>query len=513
MIARTRFRSAIAGDDGVALITVIGVMVVVTILAIGSFTLANQALFDAKRAEAESRAFRVAAAGLDTALSSFTIDTLEYPDVVTPEGTATITLAKTDGDAGEYQVVSIGTGIDGTRERVIQKFYYFNLWEMNFAGTGSQSLMSGSSGMNGSSNIYGPFYVKGSLSLDANFTVMDGPLFVKDGTLTTTSSATQIGLPDKKVRIYCNDTATLDKGTLYYTGPFRSVPEIELPMLTAGDMVGAANLARLESVDGKLSRQKGDTPLTPEATSQPGTYKYFGPAAISAPGQGTTRLVLGTPANKNNNQGRGSFGSWGSIDTTGQIIPAGGAYPYPNAYRNLHDDFAYWDNPTGIVPSGYDLLFISGTVFIDGPLVIDDNVLYIGNGTIVVNGPVILNGRVRPYSYSEASVVVNKVGEDKKWALGIVTPSTITMNASNANNGVFPIRDQAFDYAGAFYTDKTLTITRPSVSVRGSILSRKMDILGTNGDIVTNPLLPTYLPDSLPGGDEGIITPGLWSRG
>ena len=60
----TRWLSA-ASDDGVALITVIGIMVVVTILAIGSFTLAEQSLFEATRTEDETRAFRAAMNTLD----------------------------------------------------------------------------------------------------------------------------------------------------------------------------------------------------------------------------------------------------------------------------------------------------------------------------------------------------------------------------------------------------------------------------------------------------------------
>jgi hypothetical protein len=31
--------------------------------------------------------------------------------------------------------------------------------------------------------------------------------------------------------------------------------------------------------------------------------------------------------------------------------------------------------------------------------------------------------------------------------------------------------------------------------------------------IVTNPLLPDYLPDSLPGAGMGLLWPGLWTRG
>src|SRR5690606_35988221 len=121
-------------------------------------------------------------------------------------------------------------------EKVVQRFFYINLWEMNFAGTGSQSLMSGSSGMNGSSNIYGPFYIKGNLAVEANMSVMEGPLFVKGGNLTTTSGAAQIGEASKKVRVFCDgENVNLTKGTVFVTGPNISVPEIELPKLTWED--------------------------------------------------------------------------------------------------------------------------------------------------------------------------------------------------------------------------------------------------------------------------------------
>ncbi|MBN1192312.1 MAG: hypothetical protein JXA36_01265 [Coriobacteriia bacterium] len=515
MFSMKRHRAPASSEDGIAMITVLGVMTVVTVLAIGSFVLAKQALFDADRAEDESRAFRVASAGIDSVLATFEAGVTSYDPVVTPDGTATITLESTGGDAGEYEIVSRGVGIDGSTETVVQRFFYINLWEMNFAGTGSQSLMSGSSGMNGSSNIWGPFYIKGNLAVEANMSIMEGPLFVKGGNIVTTSAASDIGTQDKHVRLYCDGDVDLDKGNVYVDGPFFSVPTIELPGLTYDDMRAYALVAQAQSRDDKMSRLTNpDTATANREVESRGdsTYKFYGEttSTINPMGQGSTTLHLGTA-------GAGSFGSWGSVITTGQVIPAGGqTLLYDGAtYNGVYDDFAYWDNPSFTPLHGgehWDLLYISGTVFVDGPLVIDDHVMYIGNGTIVANGPVTLTGALRPYSYSEDSVVVNKVGEDNKWALGIVTPSSITMHASGSNNGFEPIRDQAFDYAGAYYTDGTIYITHPGTSLRGSVLSNKMDFADPNTDLVTNPLLPTYLPDSLPGGGEGIITLGLWSR-
>lgn len=513
--ARTKMSLKMQQDEGVALITVLGVMLIVTVLAIGSYTIARQSLFEATRSADESRAFRAASAGIDQILSSFNPATT--PAALTgstPDGTYSVTLGETGGDAGEWEIVSVGVGLDGTQERVVQRFFYMNLWEMNFAGTGSQSLMSGSSGMNGSSNIYGPFYIKGNMAVEANMAVMEGPLFVKSGDLTTTSGASQIGDVGKLVRLYCDGNVDLTKGTVYVTGPSFSVPEIELPKLTADDMQSYALQARTESIDGRMSRQtdSATAPNNLELTTRIAGYKYFGPADVTTIGlgNGTTTMHLGTA-------GMGSFGCWGSVETTGYTLPAkdtvGGvvsaaAPSYTASYDGVFDDFAYWDEFT----SEWDLIYISGTVFVDGPLIIDDDVMYIGNGTIVANGPVTLNGRLRPYAYSTADVVVNKVGEDKKWAMGIVTPESITMKGRGSNDGTAPIRNNPFDYAGAFYTDKTLFVPQPLTSLRGSILSNKMEFASPNTDLVTNPLLPTYLPDSLPGGGEGIISRGLWSR-
>jgi hypothetical protein len=518
-------RRAFSGDEGVAMVTVLGVMLVVTLLAVASYNLTMQTLFESEKVEDESRAFRVASVGIDTVLASFTPTQTVFPAVITPDGTATITVSDTGSDAGEYEVVSTGIGLDGSTETVVQRFFYLNLWEMNFAGTGSQSLMSGSSGLNGSSKIWGPFYVLGGLAVESNMSMMEGPIFVKDGNFERGGSG-QIGTADQPVRLYCDGDVDLNLtggAQVYVEGPYVNVPYIKLPKLTQYEMTSYAILAQTESRDGKMSRfGTTDTPYNLELDSHEGrTYKYFGESTgtISPIGEGDTRLVLGTPDETYPDAlpgELGTYGSWGSITTTGAVLPAGPTPPSPALYSELpevHDDFAYWDNAYTVGGTTWDLLYISGTVFVDGPLIVKDHVMYIGNGTIVANGPVTLTGALRPFSYSTDTVVVNKVGEDKKWALGIVTPSDIEMAANGAQNGrTDPVRDRPFDYAGAFYTDGTLYVTHPGTSIRGSVISNKMDFEDPNTNLVTNPLLPTYLPDSLPGGGQGIISAGLWSR-
>ena len=514
-------RRTVSGDEGIAMITVLGVMLVVTLLAVASYNLTVQTLFESEKVEDESRAFRVASAGIDTVLASFTPTQTVFPAISTPDGTATITVSETGGDAGEYEVISTGVGLDGSTETVVQRFFYLNLWEMNFAGTGSQSLMSGSSGLNGSSKIWGPFYVLGGLAVESNMSMMEGPIFVKDGNFERNGSG-EIGTEDDPVRLYCDgkvDLKLTGGAKAFVEGPYLNVPYIQLPKLTPDKMTSYAILAQTESRDGKMSRfQMTDTPDNLELVSHEGrTYKYFGESTgtISPLGNGTTELVLGTPDTTYPNA-LGTYGSWGSITTTGAILASGPTPPSPALYNGLpeiHDDFAYWDNAYTVGGTTWDLLYISGTVFVDGPLIVKDHVMYIGNGTIVANGPVTLTGALRPFSYTTDTVTVNKVGEDKKWALGIVTPSDIEMAANGAQNGRSdPVRDRPFDYAGAFYTDRTLHVTHPGTSMRGSIIANKMDFEDPNTNLVTNPLLPAYLPDSLPGGGQGIISAGLWSR-
>jgi hypothetical protein len=177
--------------------------------------------------------------------------------------------------------------------------------------------------------------------------------------------------------------------------------------------------------------------------------------------------------------------------------PTGANYGMTNSY----DDFAY-DDAT-------NRLYISGTVFVDGPVTISENMTYIGNGTIVANGPITVAGTLRPYG-------TNTQGEENKWALGLVTPGDIyvTFNSNNnyANRTADEIRATQPDMAGAFFAQGTVHFSNNPL-VRGSVIAGKIDSGGPNMCLVTNPLLPTYLPDSLPGVDRGLLMPGLWTRG
>lgn len=515
-------------DSGVAMLTVLGVIAIITVLAVGSYAIASQSLHETKRVESESKAFRAANSGLDRVLASFSEQSVAngtFPlSGTTPDGSYTVTIEDIDPGYGEYRLTSVGIGVDGTRETVSQQFYFMNLWKMNFAGTGDQTLISGSGGLKGTSNIVGPFYMKGNLAIAANMAVLEGPLFVKGGNISVGSSG-QLGSPNLYIRVFCDGTVppnyTKGKaGGVFVSQVSRSVPDIRTPSITAEQLAAWATKARDESVDNIMGppdrsprvanlEAVGNDPNTYTTMQPPNSatwirqyadtraagvrnacYKFIGNAdgTISAPGQGTTALHIG----------KRSFGSWGSLSTTGTTRPSDGHYTLANS----HDDFAYDDTN--------DILYIEGTVFVDGPVYFDEDMTYIGNGTIVANGNIYVNGKLRPYGSD------NSIGEQNKWALGLATPGNLTVatqdnNPLGGNSNLEEARTAQPTVAGAFYAQGDV-IFMHNVLMRGSVIAGRIDSRHPNMCLVTNPALPTYLPPSLPGADSGLLMPSLWTR-
>jgi len=530
---RKRTLSAWREDAGVAMVTVLGVMLVITVLAIGSYTLARQALHESVRVENETKAFRAASTGMEGVLSTFSESQAaamaagEAITGSTPEGSYRITIE--DLPDNEWVLTSVGTGLDGTQATVKQRFYFLDLWRMNLS-TGSDALMSGSSALNGTSSIVGPFYMKGDLEIQANMAVLEGPLFVKSGNITRKNVNSWLGMKTAPIKVYCDKDIPANvgdgsgKGTgVYVSTKIRRVPDITLPPLSPEKLNEWALTAKNESVDNlmgsttQLNLESSDghatsyTTMIPPNTNtwsrkraQAGStlpYKFIGPESgvPAAKGAGTTHLVIG-----GKNSTTASFGAWGSVVTTdGVSLPAGpvGSAGYP---VNSWDDFAFNDVT--------NVLYISGTVYVDGDLTFAEDITYVGNGTIIANGNITLDGDVRPHG-------TNVQGENNKWALGLVTPKNITFkkggNNPLAGTGAADrefLRNITPDYAGAFYTEGKAIFTDNNMLVRGTVLARQMEFKGNNITLVTNPLLPDYLPDSLPGAGTGFLSPSLWSR-
>ena len=524
-----RIRSLWAEDRGIALVTVLGIAVVITALAIGSYTIARQALLEASRVEDETEAFRAAASGLDREIATFqeTQVLTGYPkDGSTADGTYVIDV-ETIGTS-RYRLVCEGTARDGSTETVAQEFYFMNLWKMNFAGTGDQSLVSGGEKLTGGSNIVGPFYMKGDLTLDASMSVQEGPIFVYGGDIKRTANGVRFGTSDLRVDVFCDgSTTSLPDGEnkVFLGNVDASVPNIETPPLDDDDLQAYATTARAESVDnnmgsiskGMITNYECDPVLraasdyvnpaytgiysasartTASATNA--NYKFIGAAdgSIAAEGAGTHNLVL--------NDATPSFGWWGPTNAGNAdvgYVTIASSYPAGVYDTNVHDDFA-WDTST-------NTLYISGTVFIDGDLTINPDIKYVGNGTIVANGDITINGLLIPAGTTPQA-------RANKWALGLVTPLGITFTCntgqmSGGNADAAEIRDRIPDVAGAFYAEDYVVLPE-KLLVQGSVITGEIRAGINNIWLVTNPMLPDYLPDSLPGSAGGLMTPTRWMR-
>lgn len=522
-------RSLRSDDQGVALITVLGIAVVITALAIGSYTIARQALFDASRVEDETEAYRAAASGLDREVATFqeTQVLTGYPkDGSTADGTYVLDV-ETIGTS-RYRLVCTGTARDGSTETVAQEFYFMNLWKMNFAGTGDQSLVSGGEKISGGSNIVGPFYMKGDLTLDSSMSVQEGPIFVYGGDIRRTANGVRFGTSSLRVDVFCDgSTASLPDGEkkVFLGNVDASVPDIQTPQVDADDLLAYATTARSESVDNNMgSLSKGmvtnyecDATLRAasdyvnptyttiysasartKANATNANYKFIGAAdgSIAAEGEGTHNLVI--------NDATPSFGWWGPVNAGNSEVgytTIASSYPAGVYDTNVHDDFA-WDTST-------NTLYIEGTVFVDGDVTINPNILYVGNGTIVANGEITINGLMRPAGTTPQA-------RANKWALGLVTPLGITFTAntgqmSGGNPDASEIRDRTPDVAGAFYAEDYVVIPE-KLLIQGSVITGEIRAGRNNIWLVTNPMLPDYLPDSLPGSAGGLMTPTRWMR-
>lgn len=527
---RMRLRGFASGEQGVALITVLGVISVITVLGIASFTLARQALVDSERVEGESAAFRVAQSGLDRDIATFEDVGLSvaYPKTgSTNEGTYVIEVEPLA--TGQYRLVSTGTAHGGMVEHVAQEFYFMNLWKMNFAGTGDQSLVSGATKISGGSNIVGPFYMKGSLEINSSMMVAEGPIFVRTaGTIGgLIYNQGQFGLPGFPVDVFCDGDisalraqAQADLGKVnpkVVLGQVRpSVPDIRTPHIDQDDLDSWASQAKAESVDNRMgSDSKHPIPVpSPESlTGQAIEYKTVGSPTYTRAQASSTNVnykFIGREDGVVASRSEGahplhitavtpSFGWWGPTNANGVVLsgsnPATSQHPV-----NVHDDFA-WDAVNKV-------LYVEGTVFVDGPVTIDPDVRYVGNGTIVANGNITINGYFRPAGTTAVQ------GRDNEWAVGLVTPTSITFTAQSAAVGSpdpQTLRDQLSDGAGAFFGEESVNFPAKFL-MQGSVIAGEINAPANNFYLVTNPLLPQYLPESLPGAQGGMMFPSRWMR-
>ncbi len=482
--------SPIRNDEGIALMIALGAVLLITVVAVGGFWLAQSTLGEAGRVQRENKAFQVASSGLDRELQVFRtsnmVNGVYTASGSTSDGTYDI-WAQATGNPYEYRITSVGRS-GTTSETVTQRFFFLSLWDMNI-GAGPAEVLGGGRGFNGNASITGPFYTRGRMDWTSNATFEGGPLLIRDGALNVTGSGT-IGLA-KPIYLYATKGLMGNKAAsnvyLVDNEVHTSVPDIILPWIDADYLTKTWQLAKSGSVDnvmGNVNRTLLNqeavyegAPSYPEGVPKaPGAteyYKYIGPVSgPSALGQGTTALTIGST----------SFGRWPG---NGYDITSG-----------KHDDFAF-DTTTGT-------LYLEGTVFVDGPVTFDTGVRrYVGNGTLVANGNVQIltnlpNSKLTP-THPVTYAAQNPSPDN---CMGIVTPGNVTLGSKSVDSF----------YIGAIFCNGTFGLYGTSTMFSGSALSGTIYGDKPNIHIYQNPAISRCLPESMPGAGGGVIFSGVWTR-
>jgi len=481
-----RLTRLIKDDSGVAMITVIGIIALMTVVAIAAFTLAMQTIHTSTRINTDTQAFQAANSGVDVALARLNLNgyrTTDYPISGTDAEGNTYKVTVDLIDSTNYLCTSTGTEKSGATQAIKVKFELFDFRNITFGNS-----LGGSKGVRlvGNARFNGPLYLGGGINFSGDSQMTVGPLYINGGNITGSSHISN------EVSIYCN--GTVDGNRPYST----DVPNLTLPTLNQSDLNGKYttaiaqshdNLSGLNAIQVTLECTGGDAntyiTMNPpsdnktkwygngsiksrlKCTATPAnTSAYYkvvgnGGAAPAAVGMGNYTVTIG---------GTGSWGYWPG---------AGGSTS--TAY---HDDFAYDDVNS--------ILYVEGTVFIDGGLIINKDITYVGNGTLVVNGPVTINGSIVPKT--------GNLKADLTHILGIASPSDITVNGTNQT------------LVGTFYTAGNFDMTKPNQTIWGNVLANDIVCESPNQKINFDPDLNSYLPADMPCIKDVSITESGWAR-
>lgn len=480
-------------DSGIALFIVVGAIALVTIVAVGAYTTSQQSVLNSRRAVEQTRAFQAANSGIDVALARISVNGFDpnaYPFDGTLDDGSTYQATVEATSNAEYICVSTGTDTSGKTETIKVRFFYLNLWNMNLAAGAGDAL--GGGAVKGTTSVYGPFYVRGTVELSSNSTVERGPFFIKEGDLYVSGSGTMGS--EGPIDLYVTGSVNGKPSSINIRSQSNAVPDISLPDVDQAYLDEAWQKAKAQSVDNKQGDDAaavanlecvGGDPASYQTMNPPNSgwtrnkapgasahYKTVCPAAgPSAPGTGVSGLTIG---------GTGSWGSWS------------GDGHYTTTSR---DDFAYDD--------ANNILTVEGTVYVDGPITITEDVLYQGNGTLIANGDITIQRSWRPNRPSDNYYM------DATHSVGLVTPSNIVVQDQGNNTGKDP--NGVPDLCGAFFASNDFSMVGNQL-VKGSVLAGSISFNHANEHLVTDPNLPTYLPEGMPGSGAYILTKGAWVR-
>lgn len=470
-------------DSGIVLVAVLGAVMLISLLAVGGYTLATQSLHQSVRLETESKAFQVASSGMDRELAgfsqtNFTSGSTSYPlSGSTPDGTYQGSVSLN----GPYMYTMLVTGRSGAEEVTVeQDFFAMDLWAVSMgAGSNPAAGPFGSgAAWNGNSTIIGAFYVTGDIDFNSNVDLYNGPLFASGGSVNFRGGVTTHTSGTEKYNIFASGGATgIDSNTRVYT----SCPKIDLPWLDQAYIDGMYNEAVLQSSD----NVQGTKPSTnTEVTTQynPNTY-----TSVRAPGATAYYKVIEGPLTINS--------------TTPAFGSSSGMYT---------DDFV-WDPSTGT-------LTVEGVIFVTGDVTIGQGVLnYKGNGAIVAeegNGgtgaiTIATGGSFEPITDNGDGIANDLTAEN---SLALVAKGDVSVHSSK--------------FEGTVFTNKAFNLYRLggiTTTMEGPIHAHSINSDDPRNEIEMEDESPaTYLPAGVPGsstdprgpdfGGNGMVVPGTWVR-
>ncbi len=466
----------LASDDGMVLVIVMIAIMLITILAVGGYSLASQSMHETARLETESRAFQVASSGMDRELSSFSETNFQG-------GATTYTSSGTTPD-GSY-TVSVGQStvpfmytmvVNGTRGNEVatlkQNFFYMDLWAVNIAaGSNPSAGPFGSAGSwNGNSTIIGPLLCSGDVDFNSNVQLYGGPLFASGGSVNFRGGVDTHPPSGGTYNIFASGGVTGEDADAKV---YNSCPRIDLPWLDPDYISGMEAVAAGQSTDGMR-----------------GTTSNSNAAEVIA----KTRAA-------------GATADYKVINGPLVITGATPSFGISGADR---DDFAF-DTAT-------DTLYVEGAVFVNGDILIGSGVReYAGNGTIVasaagaMDGDIVIatGGRLEPITDDGDDVADDLTIEN---CLAVVAEGDVTIDSCMFEGVVFTNGGFNINRTGGFVTEFEGPVHAHAINSNDThnILEMETDFSAS------------YLPGGVPGsatdprgpdfGGNGMVVPGTWSR-
>lgn len=473
----------LADDSGLVMVTVMGAILVISLLAAGGYALASQSMFESTRMEKESKAFQIASSGMDRELATFSTSNFSasgsYPiSGSTPDGTYSGTV----GQNGPYMYTMTVTGTSGVEQATVeQNFFYMDLWAVSMAaGTSPTGGGFGSgSAWNGNSTIIGAFYVTGNIDFNSNVALYKGPPFASGGSVNFRGGVTTYTSGGEMYNIFASGGATgVDSNTRVYT----SCPRIDLPWLDQAYVDGMYDEAVYQSSDNLQGTQ---TVGNAEVSTKYNPATYVG---AKAPGATQYYKVINGPLVINS--------------STPAFGKSAGGYT---------DDFV-WDPATGT-------LIVQGAVFVKGDITIGQGVQrYKGSGVLVAeegNGgtgaiTIATGGAFEPWNDNGNGVADDLSAQD---CLALVAKGDISIRSSK--------------FEGIAFTNKNFNLYRLGgiiTTMEGPIHAHQINSDDPRNEIeMEEGMSPqSYMPSGVPGsstdprgpdyGGNGMVVPGTWIR-